>query len=134
MNFNSVQFLVFFPLVVFLYAVVFRRASYRLGLLLAASYLFYMSWNWKYAGLILFSTGVDYLVGRRMAVEGKDAARRALLVLSLVMNLGLLAFFKYHNFFVDSTGELLGLLGLEPDLGSLRHSFLLPVGISFYTF
>jgi len=134
MNFNSVQFLVFFPVVVFLYALGFRRKGYRLGLLLVASYVFYMSWNWRYAGLILFSTSVDYLVGLRLNREEEDKPRKVLLVVSLVMNLGLLAFFKYNNFFVDSTGELLGFLGLNADLTNLRHSFLLPVGISFYTF
>lgn len=134
MNFNSVQFLVFFPAVVFLYSLAFRKEGYRLGLLLVASYVFYMSWNWRYAGLILFSTSVDYFVGLRLDREEGARTRRALLVLSLVMNLGLLAFFKYNNFFVDSTGELLGLLGFQVDFGSLRHSFLLPVGISFYTF
>ena len=134
MNFNSIQFLIFFPAVVFLYSVGFKNKGYRLGLLLAASYLFYMSWNWKYAGLILFSTAVDYFVGLRMDREVGEKARRLLLVLSLVMNLGLLAFFKYHNFFIDSTGEILRILGLQVDVGSMRHSFLLPVGISFYTF
>ncbi len=134
MNFNSVQFLVFFPAVVFLYSLVFRRDKARMGLLLAASYVFYMSWNWRYAGLILFSTSVDYLVGRVLGKEEKEGRRRALLVVSLVMNLGLLAFFKYNNFFVDSTGDLLRVLGLQVDFSSLRHSFLLPVGISFYTF
>ena len=134
MNFNSVQFLVFFPAVVFLYALVFRKQGYRLSLLLVASYLFYMSWNWRYAGLILFSTSIDYLVGLRLDREGRKKRRQGLLVLSLVMNLGLLAFFKYNNFFVDSTGDLLGVLGGSSDSSSLRHSFLLPVGISFYTF
>ncbi|MFC1639642.1 MBOAT family O-acyltransferase [Gemmatimonadota bacterium] len=134
MNFNSVQFLVFFPIVVVLYSLTFRKGGLRLGLLLVASYVFYMSWNWMYAGLILFSTSVDYFVGLRMDREERAGARRTLLVVSLIINLGLLAFFKYHNFFVDSTGEVLKLVGIQLDTGSIRHSLLLPVGISFYTF
>ena len=134
MNFNSVEFLLFFPAVLLLYALVFRREKRRDVLLLAASYFFYMSWNWRYAGLILFSTGVDYLVGRRLHREDDSRNRRLLLYVSLAVNLGLLGFFKYNNFFVDSVGELLEWIGLEVSLGALEHSFLLPVGISFYTF
>ncbi len=134
MNFNSIQFLVFFPAVVFLYSICFRKDRLRLCLLLVASYVFYMSWNWKYASLILFSTLVDYLLGLRMDREARERVRRGLLVLSLCMNFGLLGFFKYHNFFVDSVGDLFRLAGLQVEMGSLRHSFLLPEGISFYTF
>lgn len=134
MNFNSIEFTVFFPVVVLLYALVFGRQRLRYSLLLGASYFFYMSWNWRYAGLILFSTSVDYLVGLKLDREEVLGRRKALLVLSLVTNLGLLAYFKYNNFFVDSTGELLAWLGFEFDVRAFRHDFLLPVGISFYTF
>lgn len=134
MNFNSVEFLVFFPAVLLLYALVFRQERRRDLLLLIASYVFYMSWNWRYAGLILFSTGTDYLIGRRLGRESNPRHRRNLLILSLCVNLGLLGFFKYNNFFVGSVGELLRWVGLDVSLGEFEHSFLLPVGISFYTF
>ncbi|MEM7417561.1 MAG: MBOAT family O-acyltransferase [Gemmatimonadota bacterium] len=134
MNFNSVEFLVFFPTVLLLYALVFRHERRRDLLLLAASYFFYMSWNWRYAGLILFSTTVDYFLGRKMSETEVQARRKRLMIVSITLNLGLLGFFKYNNFFVDSTGGLLTALGVNLPLDTLRHSFLLPVGISFYTF
>ncbi len=132
MNFNSAQFLLFFPCLLVLYAWLYRRDKPREVLLLAASYLFYMSWNWKYAGLIALSTLVDYSVGLRLGGEEREPRRKALLVISLVTNLGLLGLFKYYNFFADVTGDLLRPLGL--DLALPHHRFLLPVGISFYTF
>ena len=132
MNFNSFQFLIFFICVLTLNAALYRRAKGRNVLLLASSYAFYMSWNWKYAGLIALSTLVDYALGLRLAGEDRQARRRMLLVVSLTMNLGLLGLFKYYNFFADATGDLLRPLGL--DLSLPHHSFLLPVGISFYTF
>ncbi|MDE3052083.1 MAG: MBOAT family protein, partial [Nitrospirota bacterium] len=63
MTFNSAEFLFFFPLVLLAYAVAFRRERWREIVLLVASYLFYMSWNWRYAGLLILSTVVDYCVG-----------------------------------------------------------------------
>ncbi|MGB4894245.1 MAG: hypothetical protein WBO94_07045, partial [Nitrospira sp.] len=72
--------------------------------MLAASYFFYMSWNWKYAGLLAFSTIVDYSVGLVLAREQRPRARTYILIISLTSNLGLLALFKYYNFFIDLTG------------------------------
>jgi len=131
-NFNSPEFLLFLPAVMLLYTAVFRRESFRNVLLLCASYAFYMSWNWKYAGLIALSTLVDYLIGRRMGVEERPKLRRLLLVISLVVNLGLLGVFKYYNFFIDLSRDTFSLFGL--DLSVTHHQLLLPVGISFYTF
>ena len=133
MTFNSVEFLLFFPVVLIVYALVFGRPRSRDLWLLASSYVFYMAWNWHYAGLILFSTVVDFALGRRMARSDDEGTRKFLVTCSVVLNLGLLGFFKYHNFFVDSTGGLLELLGFG-SVDFLRHPFLLPVGISFYTF
>jgi D-alanyl-lipoteichoic acid acyltransferase DltB (MBOAT superfamily) len=132
MNFNSPQFFLFLPTVVFLYALVFRRASVRDLLLLSVSYVFYMSWNWRYAGLILLSTVVDYSIGRRLSHETRERIRKSLLITSLVTNLGLLGIFKYFNFFLDVGGSALSVFGM--DLDFMRHRLLLPVGISFYTF
>ena len=132
MNFNSPEFLLFLPAVLLLYTAVFRREHLRDLLLLLASYAFYMSWNWKYAGLIAFSTLVDFWLGGRMARATSTARRRLYLVASLTVNLGLLAVFKYYNFFVDVSREGLALFGA--DLSWSHHQLLLPVGISFYTF
>jgi len=131
-NFNSPEFLLFLPAVLLLYTAVFRREHLRDVLLLVASYAFYMSWNWKYAGLIAFSTLVDFQVGTWMARTAHAATRRLLLIASLTVNLGLLALFKYYNFFVDVSKEGLELFGA--DVSWAHHELLLPVGISFYTF
>lgn len=132
MNFNSAEYLVFLPLVLLLHGLLSGRERGRHWLLLAASYVFYMSWNWQYASLIAFSTFVDFGLGRAMAASENERRRRALLVVSLTTNLGLLAVFKYFNFFADSAGSALAWLGLDVELP--HHRLLLPVGISFYTF
>lgn len=132
MNFNSAEFMLFLPVVLILYSLVLERARRRELLLIGASYFFYMSWNWKYAGLLAFSTVVDYTVGVFLRRETRPAMRKWILAVSLTSNLGLLAIFKYYNFFVDLTVPAIGFLGW--DLSFLRHELLLPVGISFYTF
>jgi len=128
-SFNSPEFLFFLPSVLVIYGLLFRRDLLRTTFLLCASYMFYMSWNWRYAGLIAASTMVDYYVGLRLSGEERQARRRLLLIASLCCNLGLLGYFKYNNFFVDLITPLFGV-----DMSFLKHSFLLPVGISFYTF
>lgn len=132
MNFNSPEFFFFLPISLVFYLAVFRREHLRDGWLLVISYFFYMSWNWKYAGLIAFSTLVDYYAGLYMERLSDQRRRKQLLLLSLVSNLGLLGLFKYYNFFVEVGGVAASPLGL--DLTFLRHELLLPVGISFYTF
>lgn len=132
MNFNSSEFALFLPIVLVLYAAVFRHERLRDGLLLVASYVFYMAWYWQYAGLIALSTCVDFFVGRFMARENRQNIRRLLLIISLVVNLGLLAVFKYFNFFAETSSQILTSFGVE--VPPFYHDFLLPVGISFYTF
>ena len=132
MTFNSAEFLFFFPLVFFVYALTFHRERWREAVLLLASYLFYMSWNWRYAGLLALSTVVDYSVGRLMMGESRPRVRRVILVASLCSNLGMLGIFKYYNFFVELVGPATTFFGL--DISFLKHELLLPVGISFYTF
>ena len=133
MNFNSPEYLLFLPLVVLLHAALTGKERARQLFLLVASYAFYMSWDWRYAGLILFSTVVDFWIGRNLGENGRSKrARKLLLVTSLCLNLGLLGLFKYFNFFMDSTQDGLALLGFDLDLP--HHRLLLPVGISFYTF
>ncbi len=132
MNFNSASFLIFLPTVALIYLLIHRRERPRDLFLLVASYYFYMSWNWKYAGLIAFSTVVDYVVGLGLHSKNTPGARRLLLVISLTANLGLLAVFKYFNFFMEVSGRTLSLFGLE--IAAHHLNVLLPVGISFYTF
>ncbi|BFU93636.1 MAG: Membrane bound O-acyl transferase MBOAT family protein [Nitrospira sp.] len=132
MTFNSAEFLFFFPLVFMAYIVAFDRERWRELALLVSSYLFYMSWNWRYAGLLALSTVVDYTVGRLIVQESRPNVRRAILIASLCSNLGMLCVFKYYNFFVELAGPTMIFLGL--DISFLKHELLLPVGISFYTF
>ena len=132
MNFTTPEFFLFLPAVLLIYVFVFHREHARDTFLLVASYVFYMSWNWQYAGLIAFSTLVDYTVGLKLEKAQGDKTRKGLLLISLCVNLGLLAVFKYFNFFMDSLGDLAGVFGWSLDVPVLR--VLLPVGISFYTF
>ena len=124
MLFNSLNFLIFFPVVFLLY--VNLPKSFRSLVLLLSSYFFYACWRIEYLPLIMFSTVVDYFVAIGIPDNSKRG-KKALLSLSLISNFGLLFFFKYHNFFAREVNSVID--GLIP-----YHEFLLPVGISFYTF
>jgi alginate O-acetyltransferase complex protein AlgI len=126
MLFNSFQYWIFF----FIVLALFYSVPYRVGkvLLLLASYVFYMWWNPRFIVLILTSTVVDYFLG--ILLETASGRRkRLLLIVSLVVNLGILGFFKYYNFFASSLAALLHL-----PQSSVVLRIILPVGISFYTF
>jgi D-alanyl-lipoteichoic acid acyltransferase DltB (MBOAT superfamily) len=128
--FNSLEFLLFLPCVFALYHAL--PARLRWALLLLASYVFYMAWRPEYAALIASSTLVDYYAALRLERLTRLAHKRALLGLSLAVNLGLLFTFKYFNFFSTTVAEALDAAGLSIDSPAL--DLLLPVGISFYTF
>ena len=129
MLFFQIEFMILAVVVVaFLLAI--RNNRSRKLFLLATSYYFYAYWDWRFLGLIIFSTVVDYLVSRGMGRAVRPASRKLLFGVSLICNLGLLGFFKYFNFFLDSLKVLLEPSGLH--LGTL--DIILPVGISFYTF
>lgn len=130
MLFNSIQFLVFFPLVVILYFTLPHR--YRWVFLLAASYYFYMCWKPEYIILIIISTLIDYYAGIKMEQAVEIAKRKKFLLLSLASNLGLLFTFKYFNFFNNSFQNIFQHFNIFYD--SPTFNLLLPVGISFYTF
>ena len=130
MLFNSYEFLVFFPIVVALYFAIPNR--FRWALLLIASYYFYMCWNYKFIVLIMLSTVVDYFAGILIHKTHKKRPRKLLLLASLVTNLGLLFFFKYFNFFGEAVNMLFDKVNIFYDVPA--YDFLLPVGISFYTF
>jgi len=130
MTFNSLQYALFLPAVVALHWLLPKRA--RLPLIVVASYVFYGSWDHRFLLLLLISTVSDYLIALMLGRTEYEFKRKLLLVASLVINLGILGFFKYFNFFVDSAGVLLSNIGLEPNRPLLE--IILPVGISFYTF
>ncbi len=133
MLFNTIDFAIFLPIVFILYWFVTNR-SLRLQnfMLVVASYVFYGWWDWRFLSLILFSTVVDYLVGRRLKRVTAPCKRRLLLWTSIVVNLGFLGFFKYYNFFLDNFLRAFTFFGFEIQANSLN--VILPVGISFYTF
>ncbi|MBM3880219.1 MAG: MBOAT family protein [Verrucomicrobia bacterium] len=132
MLFNSAVFLVFFAGFLLLYYLVRHSLAARNALIVVASYAFYGWWDWRFLSLLWISSLVDYAVGRALEPPRPDRHRRAWLALSLIVNLGLLGFFKYYGFFVDSFIALLDRLGLDAEPRLLR--VVLPVGISFYTF
>ncbi|MCA9527834.1 MAG: MBOAT family protein, partial [Myxococcales bacterium] len=148
MLFNSLEFVTFFVVVFTLYWATVRWAGVATMVLLLASLLFYACWNPLYLLLIIASSGVDFLVGGKLFRVASPRRRKALLIGSLVYNLGVLALFKYFNFFMESLGE--GATWLDKVLMSydlieapilhgakwltIRLDALLPVGISFFTF
>jgi D-alanyl-lipoteichoic acid acyltransferase DltB (MBOAT superfamily) len=134
MVFNSTAFAVFFIAFLFLYWTVNKRFSVpaRNTLIIAASYLFYGWWDWRFLGLIAFSSAADYFIGLQLGKAENHKRRKILLGISLGVNLGVLGFFKYFNFFSDTLAEALHLLGVTASFPLLH--IILPVGISFYTF
>ena len=130
MLFNTPEFAVFFVVVLGLYYVLPHRGQNVM--LLAASYLFYGWWDWRFLGLLLFSTVIDYGVGLGLVGLRDERFRKWLLVSSIVIQMSLLAFFKYYNFFAENVAAAGRGLGFEFPPWTLN--VLLPVGISFYTF
>ena len=130
MLFNSIVFFVFLAAFLPLYFALRGRA--RLFLCLAASYFFYGWWDWRFLGLIAFSTIIDYTLGMAIGRSEDARERKRYLLASMVVNLGVLAFFKYFGFFTDSFVEMVGTFGWDPGWNTLN--IILPVGISFYTF
>lgn len=133
MLFNSLNFAIFLPIVFILYWFVSKgNLRFQNILLLIASYFFYACWDWRFMFLLIFSTFLDYYTGIKI-FEAEGKSRKLFwLWLSIGINLGFLGVFKYYNFFASSFAEVLSLIGLKTNLGSLQ--VILPVGISFYTF
>lgn len=133
MFFNSIEYLLFLPICFFIYwFVVNRNLKLQNVFVLIISYIFYGWWDWRFLSLIALSTIVDYSVGLYLEKSSSSSRRKALLITSLVVNLGLLGFFKYYNFFVESFITAFSGLGIELAPSTLK--IILPVGISFYTF
>jgi alginate O-acetyltransferase complex protein AlgI len=130
MLFNSWAFVPFLAAVLALYYLLPFRWQNRM--LLAASCLFYAAWDWRFLFLLFGSTAVDYFVGHAVYRSDDPRRRKRLLTLSIVLNLGVLGFFKYFNFFADGAASLLRAVGLPASPLVLQVG--LPVGISFYTF
>jgi len=133
MLFTSIDFAIFLPVVFILYWFGTNKSlKLQNGLIVVASYVFYGWWDWRFLSLILFSSLVDYLVGRTLAKEENPGKRKFLLIASISVNLGFLGFFKYFNFFLDNFVTAFSFFGADIPPTSLN--IILPAGISFYTF
>lgn len=133
MLFNSIEFLLFLPITFIVYWVVFKNnIKGQNFFLLFASYVFYGWWDYRFLGLIVASTLVDFFVGRALGNTKLKSNRKWLLGLSITFNIGLLGFFKYYNFFIESWIEAWATIGVAMHTSTLQ--IILPVGISFYTF
>jgi alginate O-acetyltransferase complex protein AlgI len=133
MLFNSFEFLVYLPLVFLLYWFVFNRNLKLQNLfVLAASYVFYGWWDWRFLLLIFFTSLCSYFSGIFIFNAEREWKKKAISAANIILNLGILGFFKYFNFFIDSFTEAFNLIGLH--VNSWTLNIILPVGISFYTF
>src|SRR5581483_12479227 len=132
MQFDSVEFAIFFITFFALYWTVAKNNLRAQNiLLLFSSYVFYAWWDYRFLFLLIFSTALDYVSGIMIA-QTESKSRKMWLLISICINLGFLGFFKYYNFFTESVAAALSSAGFHPNIWSLK--IILPVGISFYTF
>lgn len=133
MLFNTLTFAVFFVIVFAIYWFILQKSvKLQNVFLLVASYVFYGWWDWRFLSLIFISSLSDFIIGIKLDNTANQKPRKFWVTLSMVINLSILGFFKYYNFFVDSFVELFSLFGWH--LNSRTLNIVLPVGISFYTF
>ena len=128
MLFNSIDFAIFLPIVFVLYwFVTNRNLKLQNVLIVTASYVFYGWWDWRFLSLIVLSTAIDYFVGLQLGKTTESSKRKGLLAFSLIANLGMLGFFKYFNFFVQSWVDAWASVGVSMQGTTLE--IILPVGI-----
>jgi len=133
MNFNSIEFLLFLPVVFLAYWFAGSRSkTSQNAVLLVASYFMYMQWHAWFAIILAASTCINYFAGLSIGASGNQARRKWLLRTAVVANIGILAWFKYFNFFAPQLAHFLQARGIHWNTDSL--SIILPVGLSFYTF
>ena len=133
MLFNSLEFLVFLPIVFLLYWLVFRRRQWQNLLVVIASYIFYGWWDWRFLLLIIFTSFCSYVSGLLIEhYEGRRRRQQLIGASNIVLNIAILGVFKYYNFFIENLDALCGSLGWHLDWVTMN--IILPVGISFYTF
>ena len=130
MLFNSVEYFVFFSLVFAIYWSISKKVSGQNIFLLIVSYFFYACWDWRFLGLIIFSTLLNYSVA--ILIEKLEKHSKSLLIFGLIFNLGILFYYKYFNFFIESFLTLFSFFGSTNQFNTLE--IILPIGISFYTF
>ena len=132
MLFNSFTFMIFLPVVFLLYWFVFKRLRWQNLLILVASYIFYGWWDWRFVILIVITSLSSFISGLAIKhYEGNRSAQKAVSAANIILNLGILAVFKYFNFFIESLDVMLRTVGITMDWPTMN--IILPVGISFYT-
>lgn len=133
MLFNSIEFALFLPLVFFVYWIILKDRKKAQNLfIVAASYFFYGWWDYRFLFLIILSSLIDFFLGKVIYHSSSQKQKKAALLVSILLNLGLLFFFKYFNFFLDSFEDAFSFFGNPISVD--RMTIILPVGISFYTF
>lgn len=132
MLFNSIEYFLFLPIVFALYWILRKQLTLQNALVLIASYIFYAVWDWRFLSLIILSSVVDFFIGKSIYTTEDQKAKKRLLYISLVVNLGILFTFKYFDFFVGSFVDLANNIGIQANWTSLN--WIIPIGISFYTF
>ena len=133
MLFNTLNFAIFLPIVLFLYwFLTAKNLKSQNFLLLISSYFFYSCWDYRFLFLLIFSTALDYYSGIKIYESITKKQKMFWLWLSIFINLGFLCVFKYYNFFIESFADAFSSFGMKSNVSTLN--FILPVGISFYTF
>ena len=133
MLFNSLDFAVFFSIVFIAYWFVFnKKLTVQNAFLLLASYFFYACWDWRFLFLLFFSTITNFYFAQAISKQDLPKKRKVLLIIILCINLVVLGYFKYFNFFIQSFIDTFSIFGIHFSHGT--YSIILPLGISFYTF
>lgn len=134
MTFQSIEYLIFFPIVFLLYWIVGNKSKIiQNSIIVIASLIFYGWWDWRFLGLLLFTAFSTYIAGLLMGNKSlSDNKRRLVSAMSILLNLGILFVYKYFNFFIESFVDLSAIFGITITASTLN--IILPVGISFYTF
>lgn len=132
MIFNSNIFLLFFSVVILIYWLVRNNQGHRDWLILASSFLFYGTWDWRFLGLLVLTGGIDFVCAYKISKATDHTEKKRWLMFSMLSNLGTLGFFKYAGFFLESAFHVLDSLGIPSTRPVL--AIILPAGISFYTF
>lgn len=133
MTFTSIEYLVFFPVVFLLYWILGRNKTVQNIIIVTASLFFYGWWDWRFLGLLLVTVLTTFYGGAFIQkADGNRKRQKWISAAVIVLNLGILFFFKYYNFFIQSFIDVFSLFGKELSGSTLK--IILPVGISFYTF
>ena len=133
MIFQSIEYILFFPIVfIFYWTICSKNKNLQNGFLLLSSIFFYGYWDWRFLGLLLFTAFSTFFAGRLLDKDYDNSKRKLISVICVILNISILFFFKYYNFFVQSFVNAFSIFGINFNINILK--IILPVGISFYTF